>query len=208
MGPQAGTENPFFEISQKNSSVCRQLCVPKELKSLPRRTAAHTCSGLRWAVSALVGIQLGRRIIAARKPKESFAYGVCLQNNALLYYLGKYSWVVKNATPPQAGGGVTGNRVEKTKRELERPVHSHLALKWYWGLTRSQSVPEASLRSKMGLKYLLFPHCFYWDQGGLTRSSSPRSHPPPKLSLSAQVQTNWDAQDSPEGNLPSPPWRF
>lgn len=93
MGPQAGTENLFFEISQKNSGVHRQLCVSTcEMKSLAEVPAAgQQPTLLRPPVGThSSGNTISWRVIAARKPKEPSAYGVCLQNNELLYYLIKY----------------------------------------------------------------------------------------------------------------------
>lgn len=147
---------------------------------------------VRPPVSILEGIQLGWRITAARKPKESFAYGVCLQNNELLYYLRKYSSVVKNVTPSQGlGKQVTGLGEVETKSWNCTciPTWNISATEEY--RTRSQSIPEASLKSEKELNYLLFPHCLYGDQGGLTCNSHPQ-----ELVLSAQLKTNWDAQAS------------
>lgn len=89
-GQRAGTED-FFEISQKHSSVCWQLCDPTEIKFLVEVPSEKDSSphSFRPPASTPVKIQLGWRIIAARKLKKSFAYGVCLQNNELLYYLRK-----------------------------------------------------------------------------------------------------------------------
>lgn len=199
-GQQAGTEN-FFEISQKHSSVCWQLCVPTEIKFLVEVPSEKDSSphSFRPPASTPVKIQLGWRITAARKLKKSFAYGVCLQNNELLYYLRKYSSVVKNVTRPAPPHPrlpsplpqVWGRKWQAMRGENKRKVVTAYlllpgtlrAVKEY--LTRWIAKPYRSLKSEKELNYfLLFPHRFYWDQGGLTWDF----HPSPARSYFYQLR--------------------
>lgn len=95
------------------------------------------------------------------------------------------------------GGEVTGSE----RWEQRESWNCTFNPTWYLSvteeyLTRSQPDPETSLKSGKELHYLLFPHCVYWDQGGLTLASHPQ-----ELSLSAQVKTHWEAQESPEKPL-------
>lgn len=174
MGLQAGTENSFSEISQTNSSVCWQLY---EVEVPWRRTV----SPHRPPVSILVGIQLSWEIIATRKPKESFAYGVCLQNNELLYYLRKDGSVVKNVTPPWLWGRkwqATVSGVENKRRVgiayLFPPVTWSVAEE---SLTRSQTLPEVALKSEKRTSLsTLFPLLWLW-----ARRTDLRFPPPGRL---------------------------
>lgn len=112
---------------KKMSSACWQLCVrvPTEMKSLLKASSPHS---LRPPVSTPVGIQLGRRRIAARKPKESFAYGVCLQNNELLYYLREYGAQLSKMLHPRRFGEESGRLGGvKTKGKSSLRISSHLA---------------------------------------------------------------------------------
>lgn len=97
VGPQAGTKNSLSEIIQKKILLCVGSSVV--LLSYQAEVPSRTRNPHRPPVGMLVARQLGFGIIATRKPKEPFAYGICLQNNELLYYL-KDSSVVKNVTPP------------------------------------------------------------------------------------------------------------
>lgn len=112
---------------KKMSSACWQLClcVPTEMKSLLKASSPHS---LRPPVSTPVGIQLGLRRIAARKPKESFAYGVCLQNNELLYYLREYgAQLSKMLHPCRFGEESDRLRGVNTKGKSSLLISFHLA---------------------------------------------------------------------------------
>lgn len=118
-GPQAGNGNSFFEISQKNSSVCWQLCIPAELKSLVEVPFKDDSSPhlFRPPVSTWKGNTIRLKNNRCKKTKGVFCIW-CLfakQNNGLLYYF-KYSSGVKNVTRRSGlGKNMAGSERQKQK---------------------------------------------------------------------------------------------
>lgn len=193
MGPQAGTENPFFETRQKNASVCWQLCVPKELQSLPRRTAAHTCSASREHSR---GNTIRLKNNSCKKTKGVFCIWCLFAKQWTSLVLKEVQLSCQKCyTLSRFGETSDRTRGGGNKRRVETghlfPPGTSVLLRNIWPDHRAFQKPL--LNQKRELNYLLFAHCLDGDQGGLTCHSHPE-----ELILSAQLKTNWDAQASPE----------